>query len=91
MASIPLSEAVTLRIGTFTATIPPGSFTLTEPGTYSFFGVISGLTHQVTDQAAGRKTYTFEAVANVGLTRQKAPTKMTLTIGNDTGTITVRL
>ena len=87
----PLSEAVTIGIGTFTTTVPPGSFKMTEPGTYSFVGVINGLTLKSLIKLAGRKTYTFEAVANVGLTRQKAPTKVTLTIGNDTGTITVRL
>jgi hypothetical protein len=34
----PINQAVTLKIGTFAVTIPPGSFTLTLPGTYAFFG-----------------------------------------------------
>ena len=48
--SNPASEAVTLKIGTFAVTIPPGSFTLTSPGTYSFFGGDQRLDHQRNDR-----------------------------------------
>jgi YVTN family beta-propeller protein len=58
----PLSEAVTIGIGAFTTTVPPGSFKMTGPRTYSFIGVINGLTLKALIKLAGRKTYTFEAV-----------------------------
>jgi hypothetical protein len=84
------SEAVTLKIGIFAVTIPPGSFTLTSPGTYSFFGVISGLTINAKVTNTGGKSYTFDATAKANLRKMKSPTRVTLTIGNDTGTTTVR-
>jgi YVTN family beta-propeller protein len=86
----PAFEAVTLKIGTFTVTIPPGSFTLTSPGTYSFFGVISGLTINAKITQTAGKAYTFQATANANLSRTKSPATVTLAIGNDTGTTTAR-
>jgi YVTN family beta-propeller protein len=86
----PAYEAVTLKIGTFTVTIPPSSFTLTRPGTYSFFGVISGLTINATITQTGGKAYTFQAAANANLSKTKSPAAVTLAIGNDTGTTTAR-
>jgi YVTN family beta-propeller protein len=86
----PQFEAVTLKIGTFAVTIPPGSFTLTAPGTYSFIGVISGLTINAKITHTGGKSYTFDATANANLSRMKSPATVTLTIGNDTGTTTAR-
>jgi hypothetical protein len=86
----PATEAVTLKIGTFAITIPPGSFTLTSPGTYSFFGVISGLTINAKITNTGGRSYTFDATANANLGKMKSLTTVTLTIGNDTGTTTAR-
>jgi YVTN family beta-propeller protein len=86
----PATQAVTLKIGTFTMTIPPGSFVLTSPGTYSFFGVISGLTIDASITHTGGKAYTFDATANANLSRTKNPATVTLTIGNNTGTTSVR-
>jgi poly(3-hydroxybutyrate) depolymerase len=84
----PASEATTLKIGSFAVTIPPGSFTLTSPGTYSFFGVISGLTINATITNPGAQAYNFQATANANLSRTRSPTTVTLTIGNNTGTTT---
>jgi hypothetical protein len=86
----PAFEAVTLKIGTFTVTIPPGSFTPTSPGTYAFTGVISGLTIKASITHTAGKAYTFDATANANLIKTKSPTTVTLTIGNDTGTTTAR-
>jgi hypothetical protein len=86
----PASEAVTLKIGTFAVTIPPGSFTLTAPGTYSFFGVISGLSINAMIADTGGQSYTFDATANANLSRTKSPAPVTLTIGNHTGTTTAQ-
>ena len=84
----PSSQAVTLKIGTFTVTIPP--FTMTGPGHYSFLGVINGLLVKASIIQTGAKTYTFDATANANLSKTKNPTTVTLTIGNNRGTTTAR-
>jgi len=38
----PLTEDVTLQVGTFSATIPGGSFSLDEQGRFAFHGVVNG-------------------------------------------------
>jgi hypothetical protein len=86
----PASERVALKIGTFAVTIPPGSFTLTSPGTYSFFGVFSCLTINAKITHTSGKSYTFDATANANLLKTKNPATVTLTIGNDTGNTTAR-
>ena len=86
----PATDPVTLKIGTFTTTIPPGSFTLTSPGTYSFVGVINGLTINASITQTGNTSYTFQMTANANLSRMKNPTTVTLTIGNNAGTTSVR-
>ena len=86
----PLFEAVTLRVGSFTTTIPPGSFTMTAPGTYAFIGVIDSVSLNVLIKLKAGKEYTSQATANVNLVKTKSPVPVTLTIGNDTGTTTVR-
>ena len=85
----PATEEVTLKIGTFAVTIPPGSFMLTSPGTYAFSGVISGLTINAKIAHTSGKSYTFDATANANLART-SPATVTLTIANDTGTTTAR-
>ena len=54
-----------------------------SPGTYSFFGVISGLTINAKITNTGGKSYTFDATANANLSKTKSPATVTLTIGND--------
>jgi hypothetical protein len=85
----PIFDTVTLRIGSFTTTIPPFSFTMTGPGTYSFNGLIDSVLLKVSITQSG-STYTFQATANANLSKLKNPATVTLTIGNDTGTATVR-
>jgi hypothetical protein len=46
----PATKPVTLQIGSFTITIPPGSFVNPGPGYYSFLGVINGVSLQVLNQ-----------------------------------------
>jgi YVTN family beta-propeller protein len=43
----PLTQAVTLQIGTFAVTIPPGSFKKNHQGDFVFSGVINGVTLKV--------------------------------------------
>jgi YVTN family beta-propeller protein len=86
----PPTEPVTLKIGSFTITIPPGSFVNAGvPGYSTFVGVINGVSLNVLLRQASGKNYIFGVIAkNVSLTIQN-PVSVTLTIGNDTGTTSV--
>jgi hypothetical protein len=86
----PMAEAVTIKVGSFTTTIPPGSFVMTSPGNYAFNGVVDSVALKVSVDLKSGKTYAFHATADVNLLRTKSPTNVTLTIGNDTGTTSVR-
>jgi hypothetical protein len=55
----PVTETVTLQIGTFTITIPPGSFQEPSPGDWTFVGVINGVTLAGRDPAHGLPASTF--------------------------------
>jgi hypothetical protein len=84
----PPAEPVTLQVGTFTTTIPSLSFTGT--GSFSFQGVINGVDLTVGISPTGTKRYAFTAVAtNASLTGTVNPVPVTLTIGADTGTVSV--
>lgn len=84
----PPTEPVTLQVGTFTTTIPSLSFT--GAGSFSFQGVINGVDLTVGISPTGTKRYAFTAVAtNASLTGTVNPVPVTLTIGADTGTVSV--
>jgi YVTN family beta-propeller protein len=86
----PPTEPVTLKIGSFTITIPPGSFVNAGlPGYSTFVGVINGVSLTVLIKQVSGNNYIFGVIAkNVSLTIQN-PVSVTLTIGNDTGTTSV--
>jgi hypothetical protein len=87
----PLLETVTLQINNFTLIIPPGSFTMTGPGTFAFSGVIDGFNIKASIVQTGPDSYTFKATGNPNLSKTKPdPATVTLTIGNDSGTTTAR-
>ncbi len=77
----PLTEAVTLQVGTFTATIPPGSFTKRPDGSFTFVGVVNGVGLGALIKPTGTLRYLFEAKANGA---NLAGTKNTV-IGDDSG------
>jgi sugar lactone lactonase YvrE len=85
----PVTENVTLAIGTFSVTIPPGSFQQIPKGRFAFAGTINGVSLQVQIAPLGNNSFTFKAVgtgANLsGLTN---PVTVVLTIGNDSGATT---
>jgi uncharacterized repeat protein (TIGR03803 family) len=86
----PPSESVALGIGPFTTEIPPGSFTRSGPGLFTFEGVIHGVDLQLVIEAAGGKRYKFSAAgqrANLTGTRNLVP--VVLTIGDDSGKASV--
>jgi hypothetical protein len=86
----PLTEAVTLRLGTVSFTISPGAFHSTAAGAFAFAGVIDGVTLQVTLTPLTRAT--FEVVAHgagATLTGIAVPVPVGLTIGDDSGSTTL--
>jgi hypothetical protein len=89
----PLTEPLTLTIGTYTATFPPGTFLEArrrEP--YYFFGAIDGVNLQVVVAKAATKRFEFAATAwNADLSGTTNPVPVTLTIGNNTGTDKIEL
>ena len=86
----PVTENLTLKIGTFSVTIPPGSFKLNPDGTFAFQGVINGVSLQVQIVPLGNNIFTFKAQGtDVDLTGLTNPVTVVLTIGNNTGSTTV--
>jgi hypothetical protein len=82
----PPAETTTLQINAFTLTIPPGSFTQTSPGHFSFNGVISGVNVTASIAQTGANTFTLQASGNPNLSRTRPdPATVTLAIGNDNG------
>jgi probable HAF family extracellular repeat protein len=86
----PRAEPVTLQIGSFTITIPPGSFLMSgRQGYYTFVGVINGVNLNLLISLTGSNNCIFGAIAkNVQLPIVN-PVAVTLTIGDDSGTTTV--
>jgi hypothetical protein len=87
----PMTEPLTLSLGTGSWTIAPGSFQPTPFGGYRFHG-IAGTTHlSATIQPLWQGKYLFAAVGDAAeLSGTANPVTATLTIGDDTGTDTVR-
>jgi hypothetical protein len=86
----PLTENVTLQIGTFSVTIPPGSFTQIPHGRFAFEGIINGVSLEVQIVPLGNNIFTFKAEGTgVDLTGLTNPVTVVLTIGDDTGSTAV--
>ena len=87
----PVAEPVTFQIGTFATTIPAGSFTGTGFGPFTFNGMIGGVELGVRIEPIGTKRYALKAEAlRPKLTGTKNPVPVTLTIGGDSGTVSVK-
>jgi hypothetical protein len=86
----PLTQNVTLQIGTFSVTIPAGSFKQNPNRTFVFQGVINGVSLQVQVVLLGNNSFAFKAQGTgVNLTGLTNPVTVVLTIGNDSGSTTV--
>jgi YVTN family beta-propeller protein len=59
----PVTEPVTLQVGTFGITIPPGSFTKHPNGSFTFVGVIGGVSLNALIKPTGTLRYAFHAAA----------------------------
>jgi hypothetical protein len=89
----PLVELVALQVGTYSATIPAGSFKQLKNGskqnTYAFSGVIDGVTLsiQIVPPSVTGDGWSFKASGiPVNLTGLSNPVTVVITIGNDSGT-----
>jgi len=86
----PVTENVTLQIGTFSVTIPADSFKLNPDGTFFFHGGINGVSMKVQIVPLGNNIFTFNAVGTgVDLTGLTNPVTVVVTIGDDTGSTAV--
>jgi len=86
----PPTEAVSFQIGTFSTTIPARSFHAGPRGQFTFEGVINGVTLEVRIAPQGDKSFIFQAEGtNADLSGTTNPVTVMLTIGDDSGTISV--
>jgi YVTN family beta-propeller protein len=86
----PVTDAVTLEAGTFTTTIPAGSFKEIGLGIFVFHGVIGGVRLEALIAPTGSLRYALVAAAqDANLTGTKNPVPVSLTIGDDCGTASV--
>ena len=87
----PPTEPLTLQIGAFTTTIPLGSFKGKGFGPFTFHGVIDGVALYVEIEPTGAKRYKLEAAGrNANLAGTTNPMPVTLIIGDDSGTTSVK-
>jgi len=85
----PVTENVTLQIGTFSVTIPADSFKKTL-GRFAFVGVVNGVSLDVHIVPFGYHDFEFEAVGTgADLTGLTNPVSVVLTIGINAGTTPV--
>ena len=88
----PTAEAVTLDVGGYSVAIPPGSFRATRRGAFVFEGKIGGARLKLRiapTRASGG--YRFRASARGATVPAVAnPVTIRLTIGNDSGTATIK-
>jgi hypothetical protein len=82
----PLTQNLTLQIGTFSVTIPPGSFKQITMRIYVFQVVINGVDLRVQILALSNTIYALAAEGkNVNLSGLTNPVTVVLTIGNNRG------
>jgi hypothetical protein len=85
----PPTEPVTLQVGTFSTTIPAGSFKRKKNGSFQFEGTINGVALEVKIEPLGDNSFRIEADGQrVDLTGLGNPLNVALTIGNDGATTT---
>ena len=87
----PLKEPVTLKVGTFTTTIPAGSFLGSGSGPFYFVGKVRGVELEVAIERTGTQQYLLTAAAEyANLAGTENPVPITLAfLGGDSGTASV--
>ncbi len=87
-----LPEAISIKfqVGTFSTTIPAGSFQQNKHGNFVFEDVIDGVFLDVVIVPLGNSNFAFKAEGvGADLTGTVNPVTVGLTIGNNAGTTTV--
>src|SRR3989449_1845312 len=87
----PDTEVVTLEVGTFSATIPAGSFRRHGHGTFKFEGLAGGARLEVKIQARGGKRFEFKAEGKGAQVGTANPVTVRLAIGDDAGSTLARV
>jgi YVTN family beta-propeller protein len=82
----PATLPITIQIGTYGVTIPPGSFIKAANGSWSFAGTIKGVDLSAKIWIDGTKQYAFVASGAVKIPGLKNPMTTRVTIGPDSGT-----
>ncbi len=86
----PLTQNVTLRLGSFSTTIPAGSFTQGPHGKFLFGGVTNGMVLAVNLTPLGGGSYVLRIEGAGAPSLPSAnPVAVTLAIGNNTGSTSV--
>lgn len=86
----PLTQPVTLQVGDFSTIIPPGSFKAIGSSFYFSGTVLGGTRLEIGIVPTGAKRYDFAALAQeANLTGTANPVNVTLTIGDNTGAVSV--
>ena len=89
----PLTEAVTLQIAGYSATIPAGSFRELQHGPkkqdYVYSGTINGVALHVCIEGFGDSSYRFKAEGSPVNLNSSEKVPVTITIGENTGTESV--
>jgi outer membrane protein assembly factor BamB len=86
----PVSETVTLQMGSYSVNVPTGSFIQDKNGVFVFEGTIAGAALQFRINPTGPNSYTLQAEGiGASLGGISNPVPVTLTIGDDTGTTTI--
>lgn len=87
----PLAESVKISVGPYTVTIPAGSFR-TSGRSFVYNGKLNGASLAVTISPVTGSTYSISVTANsVNLVGVQNPVPISLSIGDDTGTTSVRV
>ncbi len=85
----PVTDNVSLQVGTFSTTIPAGSFKHDDKH-YKFEGVINGVHIETSIKSLGSNTFELKAEAeHANMTGTANPVSVQVTIGNNSGTTTV--
>jgi hypothetical protein len=89
----PLNEDVSLKVGSYSATIPANSFKSTMIGWFKYEGVINGTELEVRIIPLGSNRYMLRAeAAGKGLEQPvPGPVSVEISIGNDTGSASVKV
>lgn len=86
----PIAQGLTLTIGTYSVTIPPGSFQQAPQGGFSFDDTINGANLRMLLTQTGANAYEIQVHAQgVDLGTPSNPVTMTLTAGQNSGTTEV--